>query len=74
MNRVLGYWDYGRTYFAAIGRGSELRGIHTHQSRPSKIVLDDVEHSEGSIMKNLVVKLKTGSMKMSRSAETQELQ
>ena len=38
--------DYGRTYFAAIGRGSELRGIRYHQSRPSKIVLDDVEHSE----------------------------
>lgn len=38
--------DYGRTYFTAIGRGSELRGIRYHQSRPSKIILDDVEHSE----------------------------
>lgn len=36
----------GRTYFAAVGRGSELRGIRYNQNRPSKIVLDDVEHSE----------------------------
>lgn len=36
----------GRTYFAAVGRGSELRGIRYNQSRPSKIILDDVEHSE----------------------------
>lgn len=38
--------DVGTTYFAAVGRGSELRGIRYHQARPSKIVLDDVEHSE----------------------------
>lgn len=36
----------GRTYFAAVGRGSELRGIRYNQNRPSKIILDDVEHSE----------------------------
>lgn len=38
--------NYGRTYLAAVGRGSEVRGIRYNQFRPSKIVLDDVEHSE----------------------------
>lgn len=38
--------DFGRTYFAAVGRGSEVRGIRYNQHRPTKIVLDDVEFSE----------------------------
>lgn len=37
--------ENGRTYFAAIGRGSELRGIRVNQDRPTKIISDDVEHS-----------------------------
>lgn len=38
--------DNGKTYFVAVGRGSEVRGIRWNQFRPSKIVLDDVEFSE----------------------------
>lgn len=36
----------GRTYFAAIGRGSELRGIRINEDRPTKVISDDVEHSD----------------------------
>lgn len=36
----------GRTYFTAIGRGSEVRGIRVNESRPTKIIADDVEYSE----------------------------
>lgn len=38
--------DCGFTYFTAIGRGSELRGIRHGEYRPTKIILDDVEHSD----------------------------
>jgi predicted phage terminase large subunit-like protein len=38
--------DKGRTYFQAIGRGAEVRGIRIGQYRPTKIVADDVEHSD----------------------------
>lgn len=38
--------NYGSTYFAAIGRGSELRGIRINEDRPTKIISDDVEHSD----------------------------
>ena len=38
--------NYGRTYLAAIGRGSELRGIRINEDRPTKIISDDVEHSD----------------------------
>ena len=40
------YSDFGVTHFAAVGRGSELRGIRIGQYRPTKIISDDVEHSE----------------------------
>lgn len=45
-SEFLGYSDLGRTFFAAVGRGSEVRGIRFGSSRPSKIVCDDVEFSE----------------------------
>lgn len=32
--------------FEAYGTGSQVRGIRDRESRPSKIILDDVEHSE----------------------------
>ena len=38
--------ENGRTYFAAVGRGSEVRGIRIGEDRPTKIVSDDVEHSD----------------------------
>ena len=38
--------EEGRTYFAAVGRGSEVRGIRHGSARPTKIVCDDVEFSE----------------------------
>ena len=38
--------ENGRTYFAAIGRGSEVRGIRIGEDRPTKIISDDVEFSE----------------------------
>jgi predicted phage terminase large subunit-like protein len=38
--------DKGTTFFAALGRGSEVRGIRIGESRPTKIVADDVEYSE----------------------------
>jgi len=36
----------GSCHFAALGRGSEVRGIRVGEARPSKIILDDVEHSD----------------------------
>jgi predicted phage terminase large subunit-like protein len=38
--------DFGTTHYSAVGRGSEVRGIRIGESRPTKIVLDDVEHSD----------------------------
>jgi predicted phage terminase large subunit-like protein len=38
--------ENGRTYFAAVGRGSEVRGIRIGENRPTKIISDDVEFSE----------------------------
>jgi predicted phage terminase large subunit-like protein len=38
--------EEGRTYFAAVGRGSEVRGIRYGSARPTKIICDDVEFSE----------------------------
>lgn len=40
------FGDYGSTYLAALGRGAEVRGIRHNETRPSKIICDDVEHSE----------------------------
>ena len=37
--------DY-QTSFKAVGSGVQVRGIRVNESRPSKIVCDDVEHSE----------------------------
>ena len=37
---------FGTTRFVAYGTGSEVRGVRYGHARPSKIVLDDVEHSE----------------------------
>lgn len=36
----------GRTYFAALGRGAEVRGIRINEDRPTKVLCDDVEHSD----------------------------
>lgn len=38
--------DEGSCYYSALGRGSEVRGIRVGEARPTKIVLDDVEHSD----------------------------
>lgn len=38
--------DYGETYFAARGKGSQVRGIRYKQHRPSKIIFDDFESSD----------------------------
>lgn len=38
--------DEGATMFMAFGRGAQVRGIRFGAHRPSKIVCDDVEHSE----------------------------
>lgn len=38
--------DLGETYFAARGKGSQVRGIRYKQHRPSKIVFDDFESSD----------------------------
>lgn len=38
--------DSGSTYFAALGRGSEVRGIRINEARPTKVISDDVEYSE----------------------------
>lgn len=35
-----------RTSFKAVGTGVQVRGIRIQEARPSKIVCDDVEHSE----------------------------
>lgn len=35
-----------QTMFQAVGAGAEIRGIRFGESRPSKIICDDVEHSE----------------------------
>lgn len=32
--------------FLAVGSGTEMRGIRNRESRPTKIICDDVEHSE----------------------------
>ena len=36
----------GRTHFMALGRGSEVRGVRDGESRPTKVIADDVEHSD----------------------------
>lgn len=40
------YCNGNRTMFNAYGSGTEIRGIRYGAHRPSKIVCDDVEHSE----------------------------
>jgi predicted phage terminase large subunit-like protein len=40
------YSHAGRTHFMALGRGSEVRGVRDGESRPSKVIADDVEHSD----------------------------
>lgn len=35
-----------KTMFQAVGAGAEIRGIRFGEARPSKIICDDVEHSE----------------------------
>lgn len=42
----------------ALGSGTEMRGIRFGESRPSKIILDDVEHSEEVESEHLRDKLK----------------
>jgi predicted phage terminase large subunit-like protein len=37
---------YGVTHFMALGKGAEVRGIRYMQHRPTKIISDDVEHSD----------------------------
>lgn len=38
--------DKHQTAFQAVGAGAEVRGIRFGEARPSKIICDDVEHSE----------------------------
>lgn len=38
--------DMGSTYFAAVGRGSEVRGIRVNEARPTKVICDDIEYSD----------------------------
>ena len=40
------YSDRGAIKYEAYGANSEIRGIRDGDARPSKIVLDDIEHSE----------------------------
>ena len=35
-----------QTAFKAVGTGAQVRGIRVQEARPSKIICDDVEHSE----------------------------
>jgi len=35
-----------KTYYMAVGRGSQIRGVRFGPHRPSKIICDDMEHSE----------------------------
>lgn len=37
---------FGKCYFVALGKGSEVRGIRINEARPTKIILDDVEYSD----------------------------
>jgi predicted phage terminase large subunit-like protein len=37
---------FGQTRFMAFGRGAQIRGVKFGPYRPSKVVCDDVEHSE----------------------------
>lgn len=36
----------GHTHFMALGKGAEVRGVRHNQHRPTKIISDDVEHSD----------------------------
>ena len=38
--------DENHTMFQAVGAGAEIRGIRFGEARPSKIIVDDCEHSE----------------------------
>ncbi len=38
--------EAGETLFMAFGRGAQIRGVRHGAHRPTKIVLDDVEHSD----------------------------
>jgi predicted phage terminase large subunit-like protein len=38
--------DAGQTMFMAFGRGAQIRGVRFGEHRPSKVVCDDVEHSD----------------------------
>lgn len=38
--------DAGETLFKAFGRGAQVRGVRHREARPSKIICDDVEHSD----------------------------
>jgi len=40
------YSDIGKTFFVARGAGSQIRGIRFGPDRPTKVILDDLEHSE----------------------------
>lgn len=40
------YSDIGKTFFVARGAGSQIRGIRFGPNRPTKVILDDLEHSE----------------------------
>lgn len=40
------YSPIGKTLFVARGSGSQIRGIRFGPKRPTKIILDDLEHSE----------------------------
>lgn len=38
--------EAGETYFMAFGRGAQVRGVRYKEARPSKVICDDVEHSD----------------------------
>jgi hypothetical protein len=40
------YSDLGKTFFVARGAGAQIRGIRFGPKRPTKVILDDLEHSE----------------------------
>lgn len=40
------YSNRGSCYFVARGAGSQIRGIRKGPKRPTKVILDDLEHSE----------------------------
>jgi predicted phage terminase large subunit-like protein len=64
--------DAGASLFKATGSGSELRGLRYGESRPTKIILDDVEDSSEVENADLRKKLKDWFFEVVRQLGTNE--